>query len=188
MKNYNLYFVLMAFFAFCLGSCRSGFEHNVKGMEQLNKELLDEFGADAWYTNIELINSGGSDDLISIEVTKDPNSFKQEQWIQFHGFWEKKANVTVTVRGAEPRSFMFQLGKEVHLSRLGELMQQSRETLERERGVQEPQVLTAQVKSGNQMNTKEEGIYYSITIRGKNDQKNYNFVYNLDGSLRSLNE
>lgn len=171
-----------------LQSCKSGFEHNRAGMEKLNKELKEEFGTDTWYTSIELANSGGSDDIITVDQTKDPNSLKQEQWSQFHGFWEKKANITLSIQGAAPKSFMFQLDKEVSLAKLGELMELSKKKLEEETKVDDGAVILAQIKASNQMNTKEEGLYYSIVLESKKAGKSYNFVYNMDGSLKTLHE
>lgn len=179
---------LLCSLPFLFYSCKSGFEHNKAGMEKLNKELKEEFGAEAWYTSIELANSGGSDDVVTVDQTKDPNSLKQEQWSQFHGFWDKKADITLSIQGAEPKSFMFQLDKEVSLSKLGELMELSMKKLSTEQGVDDSQVLLAQIKASTQMNTKAEGIYYSISLESKKKNKSYNFVYNLDGSLKVLNQ
>jgi hypothetical protein len=179
--------MLLCALPFLLFSCKSGFEHNKAGMEKLAKELKEEFGPEAWYTSIELANSGGSDDVVTVDQTKDPNSLKQEQWSQFHGFWDKKADITLSIQGAEPKSFMFQLDKEVSLTKLGELMEQSTKQLQ-EKGIEDAQVILAQIKASNQMNTKAEGIYYSISLQSKKKAKSYNFVYNLDGSLKNLNE
>lgn len=179
---------IILFFSLLMFSCKSGFEHNKTGMEKLNKELKEEFGADAWYTSIELVNSGGSDDVVTVDETKDPNSLKQEQWSQFHGFWEKKADITLSIQGAEPKSFMFQLDKEVSLSKLGELMEQSQKQLREEKKIEDSEVVLAQIKASNKMNTKQEGLYYSISLQSKKTSKNYNFVYGMDGTLKTLNE
>lgn len=180
--------ILMFLFSLCMFSCKSGFEHNRTGMEKLNKELKEEFGADAWYTSIELVNSGGSDDVVTIDETKDPNSLKQEQWSQFHGFWEKKADITLSIQGAEPKSFMFQLDKEVSLSKLGELMELSKKKLKEEENIGDAEVVLAQIKASNKMNTKQEGLYYSISLQSKKSGKSYNFVYDIDKRLKTLNE
>lgn len=180
--------MLLCAFSVLLFSCKSGFDHNKAGMEKLSKELKEEFGAEAWYTSIELANSGGSDDVITVDQTKDPNSLKQEQWSQFHGFWDKKADITLSIQGAEPKSFMFQLDKEASLSKLGELMELSKQKLTTEKGADDSRVILAQIKASNQMNTKAEGIYYSISLESKKKGKSYNFVYNLDGTLKTLNE
>lgn len=176
-------------FLFLFFSCKSGFEHNRAGMEKLNKELKDEFGAEAWYTSIELANSGGSDDIVTVDQSKDPNSHKQERLSQFHGFWDKKADITLSIDpGIDPKLFMFQLDKEVSLGKLGDLMEASRKQLATEKGADDALVTLAQIRASNQMNTKAEGIYYSISLESKKNNKSYNFVYNLDGTLRKLND
>lgn len=186
MKSLRSAFVLSFLLWIC--SCKSGFEHNQAGMEQLSQELKKEFGEDAWYTCIELVNSGGSDDIVTIDQTKDPNSLKQEQWSQFHGFWEKKADITLSIQGAKPESFMFQLDKEVGLGKLGSLMEQSKKQLLEEKKVDDGQVVLAQIKASTQMNTKQEGLYYSISLKSPKSGKSYNFVYNTEGTLKTLNE
>jgi hypothetical protein len=180
--------IIVILFSLFIFSCKSGFEHNKVGMEKLNKELKEEFGAETWYTSVELVNSGGSDDIVTIDQTKDPNSLKQEQWSQFHGFWEKKADITLSIQGAEPKSFMFQLDKEVSLGKLGELMERSKKQLQDEKKIDDSEVVLAQIKASNKMNTKQEGLYYSISLQSKKTGKNYNFVYGMDGNLKTLNE
>jgi hypothetical protein len=171
-----------------LTSCADKIEHTKAGMETLNQQLKDKFGPDTWYTSIVLSNSGGSDDMVTVDQTKDPNSLTQEQWDLFHGFWEKRANITLQIEGAKPESFMFQLDKEVSLGRLGELMELSQKKLAEEREIKDSKVIIAQVKASNQMNSKEEGIYYSLSLHSEQGGKNYHFVYDLNGNLQSLNE
>jgi len=182
-----VYSVLILFFL-CFASCKSGFEHNRAGMEKLNTELKNEFGADTWYTSIELVNNDGSDDVITVDKTNDPNSLKQEQWSQFHGFWDKKANITLSIQGAEPKAFMFQLDKEVSLGMMGTLMERSVEKIRSEKNADDAQVVLAQVRASNQMNSKSQGIKYTVSVESKKIGKHYHFVYNLDGSLNALNE
>lgn len=167
-----------------LSACKSGFEHNSKGMEQLNSELQKEFGKDAWYTGIDLISKSGSDDIIIIDYTTNPNSLKQEQWMQYHGFWEKKADISLSVEGASPVSFMFQLDKEVSLTKLGQLMEKSVQTIEKEKGSGKYSISMARIKSENLMDARQSGIYYAITVQEETSDKRYSFIYNTDGSIR----
>ncbi len=67
-------------------------------------------------------------------------------------------------------------------------MELSMKKLITEKGIDDSQVILAQIKASNQMNTKAEGIYYSISLESKKKGKSYNFVYNLDGSQKTLNE
>lgn len=169
-------------------ACRSGFEHNKSGMAVLDKEIKEEFGKDAWFTRIELSNKSGSDDAISLDMSKDPNSLQQEQWTQYHGIWNKEANVTLSVQGAEPKAFMFQLDKEASLPMLGELMEKSVAQLRTEKGIEDPQVIFGQIRSNHAMNDKHSGIMYHIAIESKKAAKSFYFIYDLDGHLVSLTE
>jgi hypothetical protein len=184
----TLKLIIAFFICVFISSCKSGFEYNRAGMEKLNGELKKEFGAETWYTSIVLENSGGSDDVVTIDETKDPNSHKQEQWSQFHGFWDKKADITLSIQGAEPKSFMFQLDKEVSLARLGDLMEQSRKQLSAEKKIDDGLVTLAEIRASNKMNTKQDGIYYSIVVESKKAGKSFNYVYDLSGKLKSESE
>lgn len=184
----TLKLILALLICVCICSCKSGFEYNRAGMEKLNGELKNEFGAETWYTSIVLENSGGSDDIVTIDETKDPNSRKQEQWSQFHGFWEKKADITLSIQGAEPKSFMFQLDKEVSLGKLGDLMEQSRKQVLAEQKIDDGLVTLAEIRASNKMNTKQDGMYYSIVVSSKKAGKSFNFVYDLNGKLKSKSE
>ena len=182
-----LKYLSLIIISFLFFSCKSGFEHNRLGMEKLDKELKDEFGVETWYTSIEIENAGSSDDVITIDQTTDPNSLKQEQWVQFHGIWEKKANITLSIEGAEPKSFMFQLDKEISLGKLGELMESSIKSLT-EKNIKDAKVVLAQIKASNQMNNKQDGIYYSISLKSETAGKSFRFIYDTKGNLKTLDE
>lgn len=156
-------------------------------MQQLNKELKEEFGEDTWYTSIRLADDGGDGQVIA-DLTKDPNTLQQERWVQSTGFWNKDANITLSVQGADPRSFMFRLDKEVSLPRLGNLIDQSRAYLRKERNVGDGMATLAQVESSNQMNTRAQGIHYNVVLHSKSTGKSYYFTYKLNGSLESMRE
>lgn len=171
-----------------LFSCKSAFEYNQAGMEKLNKELIKEFGADTWYTSIRLLGNKGADDQVIVDLSRDPNSLQQERWVQSVGFWNKDADITLSIQGAEPKSFMFRLDKEVSLSKLGSLIEQSRKKLQEDKHIEDGEVNMAQVESSNQMNSREQGIHYAVTLTSKKAGKSFYFIYKLDGSLKSIAE
>ncbi len=167
-------------------ACKSGLEHNKAGFEKMSSELIGKFGADAYYTDLEMVANIGSEEGVMVTETKDPASLKQEQWLRYGGGeWEKQADVSFTAEGGDPKLFMFQLNKEVSLSKMGDLLQTSKDQLLKEKNVTDPAVIQASVKSYNKMNSKETGIFYYITLRDKSSQKDYNFVYDLKGILKS---
>lgn len=163
-------------------SCKSSFEYNKAGFEKMSGELIGKFGAEAYYTDLELIHNTGSDEAVMVTETNNPSSMKQEQWLRYSGGeWEKQADVSFTAEGANPKLFMFQLNKDASLSKMGDLLQTSKDELLKEKNIKEPVLTAASIRSNNKMNSKETGIFYYFTLHDPSAQKDYNFVYDLKG-------
>ncbi|KAA5537329.1 hypothetical protein F0919_06550 [Taibaiella lutea] len=171
-------------------SCGGKLEPNKTGFEKLQTELISKYGADAYYTDIQLTLTTESEVSALVTETKDPSSMKQEQWLRYGGGeWEKQADVIFSVQGAEAKSFMFQLNKEVSLSTMSDLLEKSKAQLAKEKQIKDPVFVSAVVSSKHQMNSKETGIFYYITLLDKASQKDYRFVYDLKGNaMSSLDE
>lgn len=173
--------LLLCLITIIMPACKSGFEYNKTGFLKLNDELKKEFGKDTWYTDLQIVSNRGSDDAVLITETKDPASMKQEQWAQYHGTWEKQADVSFTSAREDPSAFMFQLDKEVSLSTLADLLEKSKIELKDKQHIDSTLFVMAAIKSDNRMNTKKQGIHYFITLRSAADQKDYAFKYDLNG-------
>lgn len=185
----NLGYLLLSSLVLIMFSCKSGFEHNKAGFEKMNEELIHKFGADVYYTDLELVRNIGSDEAVLVTETSNPTSLKQEQWLRYSGGeWEKQADVSFTAEGADPKLFMFQLNKEVSLSKMGDLLQTSKDQLLKEKNIKEPALIAASIKSNNKMNSKETGIFYYLTLQDPASKMGYNFVYDLKGKSMELVE
>lgn len=170
----------------CIMSCNAKLEPNKTGFEKLQAELISKYGADAYYTDLQMTLDVESAVSVLVTETKNPASLKQEQWLRYGGGeWEKQADVVFTVEGAEAKSFMFQLNKEVSLSAMANLLEKSKAQLMQEKQVKEPTFVSAVVSSKHQMNSKETGIFYYITLLDAASQKDYRFVYDLKGNAVS---
>lgn len=174
-------FLLMTFSA-----CRQSYTFDAAGMQQISTELDEKFGTDAWYTAIILGLDGQHSKLI-VEQTNDPASLTQRQWIKLGEDWQKSAEITIRLDGGKPQDYMFQLGNEVDLALLGNLIADARHRIE-EKGVSDAKVRLASVNSSTKMNRKEEGITYTVALKSPSANKDYSFIYNLDGSLKQFNE
>lgn len=169
-----------------LCSCSNKLEPNKQGFEKLQAELISKYGEDAYYTDLQLTLNAESELSVLVTETKEPSSLKQEQWLRYGGGgWEKQADVVFSVEGAEAKSFMFQLNKEVSLSTMADLLDKSKAQLEKERQVKEPVFVSAVVSSKHQMNSKETGIFYYINLSDAASKKDYRFVYDLKGIMVS---
>ena len=185
------FFYTLLFCAICgVISCATKLEPNKAGFEKLQTELVSKYGADAYYTDLQMTLTAESEVSVLVTETKDPASLKQEQWLRYGGGeWEKQADVAFTVEGAEAQSFMFQLNKEVSLSTMSDLLEKSKLQLEKEKQVKEPIFISVAISSKHQMNSKETGIFYYITLLDATSQKDYRFVYDLKGNaVSSLDE
>jgi hypothetical protein len=174
----------------CMLSCAGKLELNKTGFEKLQTELTSKFGSEAYYTDLQMTLDAESAVSVLVTQTKEPSSMKQEQWLRYGGGeWEKQADVVFTVEGAEAKSFMFQLNKEVSLSTMSDLLEKSKAQLAQKKQVKNPLFVSAVVSSKHQMNSKETGIFYYITLLDAVSQKDYRFVYDLKGNMmNSLDE
>lgn len=168
-------------------SCKKGFNFQKESLIQLSEELQNKFTEDAWYTSIIIRGQNGTHNTVVIDVTKDPNSLKQEQWAYDGGFWEKKSNISLEVEG-EPTNYMFQIDNEISLEFAYNLIDKTLEDLKNEEEILDPlDVRTLSIRSSSEMNSKEEGVLYTITIFNENTAKSYSYVYYLNGELKNKN-
>jgi len=163
-------------------SCKSGFEYNKTGFAKLEKEIVSKFGPDAYYTDVQAVNSEDGS-MVMVSVTKDPASLKQQQWLLYPGGeWEQQADVSFTVEGGTPESYMFRLGREASASQLGSLLEQSTATLQQEQHITQPEFIKAAIRSDHKRTSKEDGIFYYVTLRDPGTQKDFLFKYDLKGT------
>lgn len=168
-------------------SCKKGFNFQKESLIQLSEELQNKFTEDAWYTSIIIRGQNGTHNTVVVDVTKDPNSLKQEQWAYDGGFWEKKSNISLEVEG-EPTNYMFQIDNEISLEFAYNLIDKTLEDLKNEEEILDPlDVRTLSIRSSSEMNSKEEGVLYTITIFNENTAKSYSYVYYLNGELKNKN-
>ncbi|HLS71491.1 MAG TPA: hypothetical protein VK027_07505 [Chitinophagaceae bacterium] len=168
-------------------SCKKGFNFQKESLIQLSEELQNKFTEDAWYTSIIIRGQNGTHNTVVVDVTKDPNSLKQEQWAYDGGFWEKKSNISLEVEG-EPTNYMFQIDNEISLEFAYNLIDKTLDDLKNEEEILDPlDVRTLSIRSSSEMNSKEEGVLYTITIFNENTAKSYSYVYYLNGELKNKN-
>lgn len=166
-------------------ACKESPKFEKDGMLELNGKIKDKFSNDAWYTHINLKGSNDEINTIVLDVTNDPNSLKQEQWALESGFWEKKSNITLRIDAGQPTDYMFQLDKEVSFSKAHDLMQQSLEDLKNNEDISDNlEIRGLTIRSSEEMNSKEDGILYTVTIYNKDSSKSYSYVYYMNGKLK----
>lgn len=180
--------LVLSFLALILSSCSGGYNFSTQSMEQLNKDLQSKFGSDAWYTSIVLKDNGsGKKNIVTVDVTKDPNSLRQSQWI-LRGEWEKSTDISLRIDGGKPEDYMFQLDKEASLNMLDKLIEKAKEELKKQENVSDAEIKVGSIISNNEMRDKQSGIVYTLSFYSKSMDKSFSFVFNLNGELLKYNK
>lgn len=182
-------FLIVLLFVATLLSCGGGASdqsENAKGFQNIENELKDKFGNDAHYTDLSIIRIDGIGNTISLTATENPKSLKMGQWNLSQDTWNQTSDVTIEVpEGTKASDFMFQLGEDISLSKLGELVEKSKAQLKKEKDLDNPVLKIASVKfpkNGNLANTE-----YVVSLEPENGGTSFSFFYSLDGDLLNMN-
>lgn len=182
MKQITSFF-LVVLTTIALSSCGSSIKSydDANAFKALKKELDDKFGADAYYTDIAVMNMDETS-TISATVTTDPTSLKMAEWMKYDGKWDQKADVKLEISGeTDPTNFMFQLDKNIDIELFGRLVDEAKQKVITEKEIEEVTLVTALV------NAPDDGDFsktrYFIVIQPKHGGTRFSFWYKLDGTL-----
>jgi hypothetical protein len=177
---------------FLVSSCwqKSKFSTDVEGFEKIQKELMSKFGEKAYYTDINVINvptdrPGGGVSL-KITTTDNPDGLKMAEW-QYSPFggWQQLSDITIDASDdIDAKEFMFQLGDQFCLKKVGELVAASAKKLADEKKLEDA-VVTSALLSTHDKPISEANII--IFMQPKNGGTNFTFIYGLDGNLNTFN-
>ena len=194
MKRLNLNFLLLLIGVVILSSCGpniSKFSHDGEGFAKLQDEFKAKFGADAYYTDIAINftpgDSHGSGLGCNVTVTNDPASLKMDEWVyNSYTNWKNTADVTLEIEGdSSPEEFMYQLGDEFDLRKVGELIVESKKKLAEEKQIENAVLNLAMMKTPDSDAATETDIV--IILKPENGGTTFTFRYALDGTLQSVN-
>ncbi len=175
-------------FVILLSSCETeteGHAANAEGFAEIEKEIKEKFGNEAYFTDINIVYNESLGNIVNVTVTKDPESMKMEQWNQAQGKWEQTSDISIEVpEGTKAADFMYQLDDKINLKKLGELIEKSKEHLQKEKDLKNPVLSVASIifpKNGDVSKTE-----YAINLNPENGGTTFRFYYNLDGELRTM--
>lgn len=185
MKGLN--FTLLTVTAITLISCGgvSNEPANADGFSAIEKELKGEFGDDAYYTDLSISYDASIGNMVGTTVTDDPESLKMGEWTFSQGAWNQTSEITLEVpEGSEAADFMFQLGDEINLTKLGELVEESMKELTAKKDIENPSLSMAFVKFPDDGDM--EKVEYVVMLEPETGGTSYSFYYNLKGELREM--
>ncbi|HCO67345.1 MAG TPA: hypothetical protein DIT04_06275 [Dysgonomonas sp.] len=179
-------FILSLFFFI---SCNSEpkYTQDVSGFEMIQNDLQKRFGADAYYTDISIINSptaeSGTGISLHLTVTKDPQSMKMQEWIYNpHTSWNNTTNITLKIpEGDNATSYMYQLGEKFDLKKIGQLIDNSARKIEEEKNIEKVVLDRVLLKTPDNADVSETTVF--IRMKPHNGGTSFNFRYDLEGKL-----
>lgn len=194
MKKTSFSIVCLLMVLLVVASCGpnpSKYSQDGEGFAKLQEDFKAKFGADAYYTDIAINftsgDSHGSGLGFNVTVTNDPASLKMQEWVfSSYGGWRNTADVTLEIEGdSEPEEFMYQLGDQFSLKKVGELIELSRKKLAEEKQLENAVLNLAMMNTPDSDDASETRIV--IMMKPENGGTTFTFRYDLDGNLEDFN-
>ncbi len=153
-----------------------------EGFKALENEIKNQFGNDAYYTDLTITYNKSIGNIVGVTVTEDPESLKMGQWNLTQDTWRQNSDISIEVpKGTKASDYMFQLGETINLHKLGGLVEQSVQKLKDEKDLINPTLSIAGLNfPDNGDSLKAE---YMINLQPENGGTTFSFYYSLDGNL-----
>ncbi|WP_040281606.1 hypothetical protein [Psychroserpens damuponensis] len=156
------------------------------GFLDIQNQIQNEFGDDAYYTDISIVYNEAIGNIVGVTVTKDPSSLKMGQWNQTQGVWQQNQDISLEVpSGTKAEDYMYQLNEQINLKKLGELIEKSIAQLKSEKSIDKPTLNMALVKfpeNGDVSKTE-----YTVMLQPQHGGTTFTFRYDLKGTLINMN-
>ena len=91
----NVFFTLIAFLStLMLTSCGEGSskqEATAKGFSVIENQIKEQFGKDAYFTDLSITYYESIGNIVGVTVTENPESLKMGQWNNTQDNWKQKS-------------------------------------------------------------------------------------------------
>ncbi len=176
----NLIYLPILLFIFSCNNASKSYEDKAS-LEELKKELISEFGENAYYTKLSISNADyGS--IVGVSQTDKPSSLKMTEWNYFNGSWDQISDVTLELSsGSKAEDFMFQLNKVIDFEIMAKVVEESKKKIIEEKGIAKVRVENININAPNDGDFNS--MKYFITISPIDGGTDFNFWYNMDGTL-----
>lgn len=180
--------VLLLFSIFILSSCggnSSNQEATAAGFSEIENQIKEKFGKDAYYTDLSVLFIEGIGNSISVTVTDSPESLKMGQWDLSQNTWTQRSEVTLEIpENSQAKDFMFQLNETINLKKLGELVEKSKSTLFKQKKIDDSKLHIASIQFPDNGDLSKAN--YSINLKPENGGTTFSFSYTLAGELINM--
>ncbi len=155
---------------------------NAKDFKAIEEEIKNEFGTDAYYTDLSIGYEEQIGIYVATTVTEKPESLEMGEWNMSQNSWQQSSIVTLEIsEGSKASDFMFQLGDKINLEKLGELVEKSRSQLTKEKDIENPALNLAYISFPD--NGDYSKAQYVVTLNPENGGTSFSFSYDLEGGL-----
>tara|TARA_Y100000780_G_C13630050_1_gene396117 strand:- start:381 stop:962 length:582 start_codon:yes stop_codon:yes gene_type:complete len=188
MKNFtpklmrlNLLLVLLLHVVSCSNSIQNQ-PATADGFQNIENVLKDQFGKDAYYTDLTITYNQSIGNIVGVTVTENPESLKMGQWNLTQDTWQQNSDITIEVpAGTKASDYMFQLGETISLSKLGGLVEKSIQKLKDEKNLENPTLSIASLNFPD--NGDISKAQYVINLQPENGGTTFSFYYTVSGDL-----
>jgi len=178
-------YIFMTLSIFFMFSCTNeDFTPDEKGFKKIEQDLKNKFGEDSFYTDLSIKYNHEEGNVIDVTVTKYPSSLKMKGFSNVAGDWEQISEVELELKKGEIEDYMFRLGREVSVTKIGNLVEKSMQYLTKDTQLQDITLSMASVASP--VNGKKDEMLYHIELKSLVDNTYYNFKYDMNGEFCSL--
>ena len=180
----NLLLVLLLHVVSCSNSIQNQ-PATADGFQNIENVLKDQFGKDAYYTDLTITYNQSIGNIVSVTVTEIPESLKMGQWNLTQGNWQQNSDIIIEVPvGTKASDFMFQLGDTISLSKLGALVEQSIQKLKDEKDIKNPILSIAGLNFPD--NGDISKAQYMVNLQPESGGTTFSFYYTLEGDLTKM--
>lgn len=171
--------------ALSLVACKGNYEHNAAGFKELNEELKSKFGAEAYYTIINM-SAAGDETMgytVFVDKTDSLDDIRQERWVLDGGSWMSGGFANMQVDRNNPNDYKFQLDKEVKVELLGQLITDSKAAFIAENKGDKPVMKLAQVNTNTTVTDEKTKYRYTVKLAQSGTNDEHSYTYDRDGKL-----
>lgn len=168
-------------------SCKPPYTTDAAGMVELEKDLIEKFGKEAYYTYISYMKIDDNAYGVNVQVSQDKESIQQEIWLYDAGSWINTGPMTMQISAQTPGFYKFQIGEDVSVQKLGALIDESIKTFKSENKGQNPIVTNAVLNSNNTVTDANTKYRYTVMLKDKDSTNTHSYTYDKTGQILNSN-
>ncbi len=166
-----------------ISSCGGKISDNLSGFQELEREITDKFGEEAFYTDISVSYDKPTGLSFSVTATRDSSSYELEEWNWVTGTWTQTSEVALEITGGKPQDFMFNLVNDVSITKMAELVALSKKKVKDKKNIE---TVLNLISVSSSMDGDKSKMQYFLQLKPVTGGTSFNFYYDLKGTLKKF--